>query len=75
MELAPGDRLIFYTDGLTEVFNHRREMLGVQGLERIIQRAAKQPLVEMKQTVLNEVAAWRHGPATDDISLVVIEAL
>jgi PAS domain S-box-containing protein len=75
VEIAPGDRLIFYTDGLTDVFNHRREMLGVQGLERIIQRAAKQSLVEMKQTVLNEVAAWRHGPATDDISLVVIEAL
>jgi phosphoserine phosphatase RsbU/P len=75
VEIAPGDRLIFYTDGLTEVFNHRREMLGVQGLERIIQRAATQSLVEMKQTVLNEVAAWRHGPATDDISLVVIEAL
>ena len=75
VEIAPGDRLIFYTDGLTEVFNHRREMLGVQGLERIIQRAAKQSLVEMKQTVLNEVAAWRDGPATDDISLVAIEAL
>jgi sigma-B regulation protein RsbU (phosphoserine phosphatase) len=75
VEIAPGDRLIFYTDGLTEVFNHRREMLGVQGLERIIQRAAKQSLVEMKQTVLNEVAAWRDGPGTDDISLVAIEAL
>jgi phosphoserine phosphatase RsbU/P len=75
VELSPGDRLMFYTDGLTEVFDHRREMLGVQGLERIVRRAAKQPLADMKHTVLNEVAAWRHGPATDDISLVVVEAL
>ena len=57
VELSPGDRLMFYTDGLTEVFDHRREMLGVQGLERIVRSAAKQPLADMKQTVLKEVAA------------------
>jgi serine phosphatase RsbU (regulator of sigma subunit) len=34
LELGPCDRLIFYTDGLTEVFNHRREMLGPRAGEK-----------------------------------------
>jgi hypothetical protein len=26
----------------------------------------------MKQAILDGVAAWRHGPPTDDISLMVV---
>ena len=35
IELATGDRLILYTDGLVEVFNSFEEMLGVEGLQEI----------------------------------------
>src|SRR5215471_10975626 len=35
IELAKGDRVIFYTDGLVEVFNGLDEMLGVEGLEAL----------------------------------------
>jgi len=27
----------------------------------------------MKQLILDGVAAWRHGPLTDDMSLVLLE--
>jgi hypothetical protein len=27
----------------------------------------------MKDAILRDVDAWRHGPPTDDISLVVLE--
>ena len=73
IDLDPGDRVALYTDGLTEVFDHRGEMLGIEGLQEIMRSNAKKPLPEMKQAVLDEVSAWRHGHHTDDISLVLVE--
>lgn len=71
--LQRGDRVVIYTDGLTENFNSRREMLGVHGLEEIVTEASTLPLGEMKREILNRVAAWRDGPAADDVSLVLLE--
>jgi PAS domain S-box-containing protein len=73
IELTSGDRLVLYTDGFTEVFNERDEMLGVEGLEEFVRRSAKRPLQEMKQAILDGVAGWRRGPLTDDMSLVIVE--
>lgn len=68
-----GDRVVIYTDGLTENFNSQREMLGTEGLTEIVRGVSSLPLAEMKQQILNRVAAWREGPAADDVSLVVLE--
>jgi PAS domain S-box-containing protein len=71
--LQAGDRVVIYTDGLTESFNSEREMLGVDGLQEIVAEASTLPLAEMKNQILNRVAAWRHGHAQDDVSLVLLE--
>jgi len=71
--LEAGDRVVVYTDGLSENFNARREMLGVEGLGRIVDETLELPLAEMKQQIIERVAAWRNGPAADDISLVLLE--
>lgn len=73
IDLTSGDRLVLYTDGFTEVFNERREMLGVEGLAELVRRSAKRPLQQMKQVILDGVGAWRNGPPTDDMSLVIVE--
>jgi phosphoserine phosphatase RsbU/P len=67
-----GDRVLLYTDGLTESFNASREMLGVEGLGEIAREASLLPLAEMKDDILDHVA-WRNGPAEDDVSLVLVE--
>jgi PAS domain S-box-containing protein len=71
--LHPGDRVMLYTDGFTENFNSQREMLGIQGLAKIACEASALPLPQMKQQILDRIAAWRYGPATDDMSLVLVE--
>jgi sigma-B regulation protein RsbU (phosphoserine phosphatase) len=73
IDLTSGDRLVLYTDGLTEVFDTRDEMLGVEGLEDLVSRSARKPLPEMRQAILDGVTAWRHGPLADDLSLVIVE--
>lgn len=71
--VRPGDRLIISTDGLTESFNSQHEMLGVEGLKKIVCDTAGLPLPTMKQQIIDRVAAWRGGPADDDISLAVLQ--
>jgi PAS domain S-box-containing protein len=73
IELTSGDRFILYTDGLVEVFNHEEEMLGVEGFSQLVLDSAKHKLPEMRQAILDGVAAWSHGPLVDDVSLVIVE--
>jgi sigma-B regulation protein RsbU (phosphoserine phosphatase) len=73
IDLESGDRLVFYTDGLTEVFDEHDKMLGVEGLEALVRRAAKRTLPEMKQAIIDGVTAWTDGSFTDDVSLVLVE--
>jgi PAS domain S-box-containing protein len=75
VDLAPGDRIFLYTDGITEVFDARGEMLGVAGVRNFVREDSRLPLREMKQSILDKVAAWRDGPATDDVSLVLAEVV
>lgn len=72
VQLQPDDRILLYTDGITEVFNSRGEMLGVEGVREIVRRASALPVQEMKQSILDGVAAWRNGPPSDDVSLVLV---
>ena len=71
--VVAGDRIILYTDGFTESFNTKDDMLGVEGLADIVRETARLPLPEMTQEMVNRVAAFRHGPPADDMSLVVVE--
>ena len=73
VELDPGDRIVLYTDGITDVFDTRGEMLGVEGVEQFVRETSNLPFGEMKQGLLDRVAAWRDGPSTDDVSIVLAE--
>lgn len=72
LQLQADDRLLLYTDGITEVFNSRGEMLGVPGVQELVRKASSLPPAQMKQSILDDVAAWRDGAPTDDVSLVLV---
>jgi phosphoserine phosphatase RsbU/P len=73
VDLEAGDRIVLYTDGITDVFNSRGEMLGIEGVQKFVRETALLPFKQMKQGILDRVAAWREGPPADDVSLVLVE--
>lgn len=71
--IEPGDRIVLYTDGITDVFDSRGEMLGVPGVQKFVRETSTLPFGQMKDALLERVAAWRQGLASDDVSLVLAE--
>lgn len=72
-ELAPGDRLVMYSDGMTEVWDAKDEMLGVEGLSEIARKTARLPLAAMREAIVQGVTSFSVGPVHDDMSLVLVE--
>lgn len=73
LEIHPGDRLVLYTDGITESFNRNDEQFGLGRLRQAVLEHCKSGLPELKKAILNRVSEWRAGPAADDSSLVLLE--
>ena len=75
VNLEAGDRILLYTDGITDGFDERGEMLGVEGLQNLVRESSLLPFDEMLQAILERIAAWRQGPFADDVTLVLAEVL
>ncbi len=71
--LEPGDRLVFYTDGVTETADANGRQLGIAGLADIATVAMSVDLFDMADRMLDLVAHHQHGPTMDDKTLIVAE--
>lgn len=72
--LTPGERLLVYTDGLTETRNAEKEFFDTGNLVAAAQRYRELPGGEMLDSVGAEVVKWRGAgvPPDDDISLLAV---
>ncbi len=68
--LEPGDRLLLYTDGVTEA-RSGRDQYGDDALVRRVRATGGGP-AELVDAVLTEVLAFQAGNARDDIALLSI---
>jgi sigma-B regulation protein RsbU (phosphoserine phosphatase) len=75
VQIAPGDVLVLYTDGITEAENADLDMFGIERLEKIIQDSGRQSANELCQEILSEVRTFcGDQPQSDDITLMVIRS-
>lgn len=68
--LAPGARLILYTDGLVETTNKAGQMLGYDGFVDICAGAAGLSALKTVEQIFGAAAAW--GPQNDDQTVIVL---
>ena len=71
-ELQSGDRIVLYTDGVTEARNSDDEEFGEDRLLRVLQRNAASAAVEIQKEILQSVTAFSRAAWQDDATLLVV---
>jgi len=70
-----GDKLLLYSDGVTECMNLGGQPFGEARLLDGLRSLTTLPLADMLQGLLSQIESWRSGvDVKDDISLLAIEA-
>jgi len=72
--LEEGDRILVYTDGVTEARNPDEEMFGLERLRVAFKRSGELPVEEMVKEVHGDIGRFISSrPQYDDITLVGME--
>jgi len=77
VQLVPGDRILLYTDGLTEPENESGEAFGDERLEQVLRENQSRPAGDLSERLVRELRAWQPPsiPQQDDVTLIVIDVL
>src|SRR5580700_1882397 len=70
-ELAPGDAVLLYTDGVTEALNGEGEEFGEEGLLEAARQHRELSLPEMLETVTDQARRFSPYEQADDITVIV----
>jgi sigma-B regulation protein RsbU (phosphoserine phosphatase) len=74
LELQKGDILVYYTDGITEAENSKKELYGKERLKKVLEESKNMDSESIKDSILKSVDSFREGyEQVDDITLLVIK--
>ena len=72
VQLEAGDRLILYTDGLTEAMNAEEQEFGEARLVEMGKRNRALSAADLLEAIMKEVSGYSGGSFQDDFTLVVV---
>jgi sigma-B regulation protein RsbU (phosphoserine phosphatase) len=70
--LGSGDRIVLFTDGVTEVRNSDGEEFGEERLIGLLQRNRHLPASQLQETVMKAIAEFGGGEFQDDATLLIL---
>lgn len=73
IELRDGDRLILFTDGLTEAVDASNEQFGEQRLIELLREHRNRSAEDLKEIIFNIVEEFCDNTFRDDAALMVLE--
>ncbi len=75
IEMQPGDRLILFSDGVSDAENPAGENYGTDRLRSIVRANYHLEAGPLVDAIRADIATWQqHAPAIDDLALLVVEA-
>jgi sigma-B regulation protein RsbU (phosphoserine phosphatase) len=74
MNLRPGDRVVLYTDGVTEVRNADGEHFGMRRFLATLEQSRGSSLDKSRDALVKSVEGWRNDtPRHHDLSILFVE--
>ncbi|MGY0020925.1 PP2C family protein-serine/threonine phosphatase [Streptomyces sp. YJ-C3] len=73
IQVLPGDRLLFVSDGVYAALSEAGEAYGDRMLARAIQNASLLPAAAVPRAILQELAAYLNADADDDALVVCLD--
>ena len=72
-KLEPGDRIVLYTDGVTEAHDANKNLYGEDRLEAVIERTKDETGDQVVEAIVDDVNEYAKGvPQFDDITMIVL---
>jgi len=76
VNIAPGDLVVFYTDGITEAMDSSHQLFGEERLRAVITANPEVTAQQLLQDIINAVYTFMgNAPQADDLTLFVIKRL
>jgi serine phosphatase RsbU (regulator of sigma subunit) len=74
VDLRPGDKVLLYTDGATDVLNHAHDRYGEENLKDQFLASCRSGTSEVLEEMGQALSSFSNGALLmDDISMVLIE--
>jgi serine phosphatase RsbU (regulator of sigma subunit) len=74
LALAPGDLLVFYTDGVTEARDCSGKLFGRERLKALVEASAAAGAQQLQEAIVEAVDAFAGDtPQSDDLTLLVVK--
>ena len=70
--IAAGDRIVLFTDGVSEASGGDGEMFGEPRIERLVAEKRELGAQELQQSIAGAATAFSGGELEDDLTLVVV---
>ena len=74
-QMAPGDKVVFYTDGIVEAMNKQQEIYGFERLQAVIKSSPAETAEALMNDIILSVSDFTGAaPQHDDLTIIVVSA-
>jgi len=73
VQLAPGDKVVFYTDGIVEAMNKEQEIFGFERLQKLVEESQTMNAEALLKEIMERVNHFvGEAPQHDDLTAIVV---
>jgi serine phosphatase RsbU (regulator of sigma subunit) len=73
LQLAPGDKVVFYTDGIVEAMNKEQEIFGFERLQKVVEATQSMNAEAVLKEIMEKVNRFvGNAPQHDDLTAIVV---
>ncbi len=75
LQMAPGDKVVYYTDGIVEAMNKHEEMYGFERLHEVVKSSPAETAEDLMNDIIRSVSDFTGAaPQHDDLTIIVVSA-